>query len=99
ALGNVFLRGIEDALRLPVGQVSGVTALDAGHEFIPQAHVGERAPDHHLVVTAPGTVGVEVLDLHAVILQVLAGRRVGPDGPGRGNVVGGDRVPQVGQHP
>ncbi len=44
------------------------------------------------MVTAPGTVGVEVDRLHVVALQVMARRAVGLDGAGRGDVVGGHRV-------
>src|SRR5690606_29805830 len=74
-------------------------ALDPGHELVAQADVGERAADHHLVVAAPAAVGVEVLALHAVRDQVLAGRGVRPDRPGGGDVAGGHRGAELGQHP
>ncbi len=42
-------------------------------------------------------VAVEVAALDAVLREVLAGRGVGLDRTGRGDVVGGDRVAQLGQ--
>ena len=47
-------------IALAVGQVARDAALGAGRELVPQAHVGERAAHHHLVVAAPRAVGVEV---------------------------------------
>ena len=83
----------------PLGQVAGVAALGAGDELVAQPDVGECAADHHLVVAAPGPVGVELPRLHPVRRQILPGRGVGLDRPGRGDVVGGDRVAEQGQHP
>ena len=56
------------------------------------ADVGEGAAHHDLVVAAPRAVLVEVGDRDLVLLQVLAGRRGGPDGAGGRDVVGGDRI-------
>src|SRR5262249_49317801 len=70
----------------------------AGHQLVTQPDVGERAADHHLVVAAPRTVGVEVLTFHAMRGQVRPGRRVGLDRAGGGDVVGGHRVAELGQH-
>src|SRR5262249_53268552 len=92
-------RGVEDG-RLLAGQVvDREPALDTRYELVAQPDVRERTPDHHLVVPAPGPVRVEVRPGHAVPGQVLAGRRVGLDGPGRRDVVRGDRVAELGEHP
>ena len=81
------------------GRCTVDAALDAGHQQVPQADVGERAAHHHLVVAAPRAVGVEVL---------RAGRRARsrylPAGlsaliePGGRDVIGGDRVAEQRQH-
>src|SRR6185503_16990741 len=46
----------------------------------------------------PGAVGVVVLFGDAVFVEVLRGRGAGFDVAGRGDVVGGDRVPEQGKH-
>ena len=51
------------------------------------------------MVAAARAVGVEVRAGHAVLGQVAPGRGVSLDGAGRGDVVGGHRVPQQGEHP
>jgi hypothetical protein len=56
------------------------------------AHVGEGAAHHHVVVAAARAVAVEVGLLHAVLQQPLAGGRAGLDGAGGRDVVGGDGV-------
>ena len=98
-LGGVPLRRVEDGHLLAAGQVAGVAALGAGGELVAQPDVGEGAADHHLVVAAPGPVGVEVPRLHPVPGQVAACGGVRPDRAGRGDVVGGDRVAEQGEHP
>ena len=62
------------------------------HHQVLDAHVGEGAAHHHLVVAAARAVAVEVGDGHAVLLQVLAGGRRRLDRAGGRDVVGGDRV-------
>ena len=62
-------------MRWPSGRVREA-ALDAGYEQILEPDIGEGPADHHLVITAAGAVGVEVLGLHAVGDQVAAGRTV-----------------------
>src|SRR5665647_3014561 len=52
-----------------------------------------------LAAAATRTVGVEVLWRHPTIDQVPASRRVGPYLSRGGDVVGGDRVAEVGEHP
>ena len=71
----------------------------AVEQLVAQPDVGERAADHHLVVAAPGAVGVEVALLHPVLDQVLPGRGVGLDRAGGGDVVRGHRVAELGEHP
>ena len=58
-----------------------IAAFGAGHHQVLDAHVGERAAHHDLVVAAARAVGVEVGDGDAVLLQVLAGRRGRLDAP------------------
>ena len=67
-------------------------------EQVAQADVGEGAAHHDLVVAAPRAVGVEVRGLDAVLLEVASGRAVALDRPGRGDVVGGDRVAEQREH-
>ena len=74
-------------------------ALGARRQLVAQPDVGERAAHHHLVVAAPGAVGVEVARLDAVLLQVLPRRAVGRDRAGRRDVVGRDAVAEQRQHP
>src|ERR1700722_13295104 len=75
----------------------GDAAFGAGGELVAEPDVGERSADHHLVVTAAGAVGVEVLPVDAVLAQVQAGRGGGLERAGRRDVVGGDRVAELGQ--
>ena len=51
------------------------------------------------MVAAARAVGVEVLTLHAVLQQVLSCWGVGFEGTCRRDVVGGDRIAQLQQHP
>ena len=62
-----------------------------------EAHVGEGAADHDFVVAAAGAVGVEVGGLDAVVGEIVAGRAVGFDVAGGGDVVGGDGVAENGE--
>ena len=74
-------------------------ALGAWRELVAQADVGERAAHHHLVVAAPGAVGVEVAPLDAVLEQVAPGGRVARDRAGGRDVVGRDAVAQATRSP
>ncbi len=85
---------IVDAHLLTIRQVQGQPAFDPGHQPVLQADVGKGAARHHPVVAAPRAIGVEIAHGHAVLDQVLAGRAVGWDRAGRGDVVGGDRIAQ-----
>ncbi len=97
--GLVVLRGVVDEgdRAALLREVARVAALGARRDLVAQADVGERTADHDLVVAPARAVGVEVTTLHTVLGEVLAGRGVGLDGAGRGDVVGGDRVAQLGQ--
>ncbi len=72
SIGGVLLRRVVDRQLLAVGQVPGDPALGAGSQHVAQPDVGERPADHHLVVAAPGPVGVEVRRLHPVLHEVAA---------------------------
>src|SRR6185437_17178916 len=76
-LCRIVLCRIEDeGLRAPVlSEVAGVAARDVVKQLVAQPDVGERPADHHLVVTAPRTEGVEVLARNSVFLEVLRRRR------------------------
>src|SRR5690606_16944889 len=87
------LRGIR------LGEVPRVPTLDVVEKLVAQADVREGAADHHLVIASPGTVGVVVLPVDAVLVQVVTGRAVGLDGAGRTDVVGRDRVTQLRENP
>ena len=96
---RVVLRGVVDERLLTVfGEVAGVTAGHVIEQLVAQADVGERAADHHLVVAAPRAVGVVVLLVHAVLVEVLRGRRTRLDAARGGDVVGGHRIAQQCQH-
>ena len=73
-LARVAHRGVVDRHLLAVGQVRVTPPSVPGAEQVAQAHVGERAAHHHLVVAAAGAVGVEVGRLDAVLDQVLRRR-------------------------
>ena len=90
--------GAVDRHFLTAGHVLGVAALDVGCHLVTDTNVGESAAHHHLMVTAAGTVGIEIDRLHAMALQVMPRRAVRLDRPGRGYVVGGDGIPEQGQH-
>ena len=79
--------------------MDAVAALQFRGHFVANPDVGEGAAHHHFVVAAPGAVGIEVGHVHALLLQVLAGRAVRLDSPGRRNVVRGHGVSQQRQQP
>src|SRR5215216_3401465 len=98
-LGDVAHRRVVDTHLLAAGEMDGPVPLFAAHELIAQPDVGERSPDHHLMVPATRAVGVELVWGHAVLDQVAAGRAVLGDASRGGDVIGRDRVPQQRQHP
>ena len=79
---------VVDALLLAVGQMAGDATLGAGRELVAEADVRERAPHHHLVVPAPGAVGVEVLATDVAVEEVGGGGAVRGDAARRRDVVG-----------
>ena len=81
------------------GEVAGETTLGAGRHLVPQPDVGEGAPDHDFVVSTPGSVGVEVPAAHSPGREVGARRGVRLDASRRGDVICGDGIPQLQQHP
>ena len=86
-------------MHLTARQVRRQRALGARRELVPQPDVRERAAHHHVVVPAPGAVGVEVARRDAVLGEVAPGRRIGLDRAGGRDVVGGDRVTHLDQRP
>ena len=74
AFGAVAPRRLVDSHPLAVGLVAGHAALDSRHHQIADAHVGERAADHHFVVPSPCAITVEIPDCDPAIAQVTAGR-------------------------
>ena len=78
--------------------VHGPAAFGARRKLVAQADVGKGAAHHHFVVAATGAVGIEILWPDAIVDQVPARRRVGLDGAGGGDVVGGDAVAQLDQY-
>src|SRR5919205_1183576 len=95
----VTLRVFGVGLRaVSLGEVAREAALHAVQELVLDADVRERAADHDLVVATARAVGVEVLALHTVGQQVLAGRGVRLERTGRGDVVGSDGVAELEQH-
>ena len=95
----VMLSRIVQRCDLARGEVAGPAALAAVGQLVRQLHIGERAAHHHLVVAAAAAVGVEVGRSHAMGLQVLGRRHIQRDSTSRGDVVGGDEVAEVPEHP
>ena len=89
---------IVDRHLLASGDVFGESTLNAVQHLVPDAHVGEGATHHHLVIAPARTVRVEILRLHTPLLQVFTRRAVGFERPGRRNMVGGDGVTQQRQN-
>ncbi len=88
------LRALVGALVLEDGQPALLprsVLLRRDHEVL-DAHIGERAAHHHVMVAAARAVAVEVLLHHAVLQQPLAGGRGFLDRPRGRDMVGGDRV-------
>ena len=98
ALGHVLHRRVVDEHLLARGLEQRhaaflARAVGAGRDHqVLDAHVGEGAAHHHVVVAAARAVGVEVGLGDAVLLQPDAGRRRLLDRAGGRDVVGGDRV-------
>src|SRR3989442_6107848 len=72
--------------------MSRPSTLPIAGQAVAQPDIGECPAQHHLVVTAPRSVGIEVDRLDAMLDEVPPGRAIGGGGappPERG---GGDRV-------
>ena len=76
----------------------GDTPLDARHHLVLDADIGEGAAHHHLVMAAPGAIGVEVEFLDTAVVQIGTGGRRRLDVTGGRDVVGGDRVEEEAQN-
>ena len=96
AVALVAQRGVVDEHLVATRLMRLCTDLPFG-QAVAQPDVAERATHHHLVMAAPRAVRVEVERRDAVLLEPLAGRAPCRDRPGRGDVVGRDRVAQHGE--
>ena len=88
---------VEDRRLAVVKEAGGPTAFGAGCQLVAQAHIGKGAAHHDLVVAASGSVGIEILRFHAVVLQVAGRGTVDGNRARRGNVIGGDTVAHLDQ--
>src|SRR6266567_8517941 len=86
--------GVIDAHSLTIGLMHGDPAFSSRHHQILDAHVGKCAAHHHLIVSAPRAVTVEIRDAHAFLLQVNPGRRRRFDSARRAYVIGRYRIPE-----
>src|SRR5690606_36467872 len=73
ALLAVALGGIVDAQGFAAGLISSDPALHARRHLVADANVGEGSANHDLMVAAPRSVAVEILDGDALLAQVAAG--------------------------
>src|SRR5205085_8803641 len=69
----IFHRGIVNAHALTVRLVQSYSAFRSRHHQVLDAHVRKRAAHHHLMIAAPRTIAVEVLNLDSLLLQVHTG--------------------------
>src|SRR6185437_2011580 len=69
-------------------------AFGAGREQIFQPYIGEGAAYHDLIVAAPRTERVEVLDRHAATGEILSRRSLRLDRTGRRDVIRRDAIAQ-----
>src|ERR671910_2046110 len=98
-LSDVAHCRVVDAHLLAGGEMESPVAFLAVDELIAQSDIGERSPDHHLVVPATRAVRVEFVWRDAVLDQVATGWAVLGNASRRRDVIGRDRVPQERQHP
>src|SRR5437879_8241825 len=76
ALSLVADRGIVDPHLLSIRHVNSPAAFSARRELVPQTNVGERAPYHHFMVAAPGSIRIEILRLHSMRDKVAFGQDI-----------------------
>ena len=89
---------VVDGHLLAARHVNRDAAFDAGHHQIAQADVRERSAHHHFVIAAPGTVGIEVHRLHALLDEISRGRARLRDVAGGRDVIRRDRVAEQREH-
>src|SRR5690606_36687253 len=92
-------RRVVDRHDLAARQVPREAALDALREAVADPDVRERASHHHLEVTAPRAVLMEVAELGAARHEVLARRRDELDAARRRDVIGRDAVAEERDYP
>ena len=78
--------------------MAGHSALDPVEHLVADPDVGKGAAHHHVVVTAPRPVAVEIAPSHLPLLEPATRRTVGLDRACGRNVVGGDRIPEHCEH-
>ena len=96
SLLDVLLSSIKHIHHLLGGAIDGLGS-GLANELVDQTDVGEGTTGHDLVVTTPGTVGVELLGLNTVLVEVTGSGGLARDVSGGGDVIGGDRVSDVQQ--
>src|SRR5207244_8594374 len=96
AVGDVAHRGLVDRHLLAL--VERHAAFLAAEHQVLDAHVGEGAAHHHVVVAAARAVAVEIRHRDVVLLQIDPGGRGRLDRAGGRDVVGGQRVAEDREH-
>src|SRR6266571_4519340 len=76
---------------LATGKVERVVSFLLRQQAIAQANIAKSAAYHHLVVTTPRSIGVEVALFDAMLDQILSGRAGSRKVASRGNVIRSDR--------
>ena len=79
--------------------MDGDSALDPGHQQVPEPDVTEGSADHHLVVTTARAEGVKILALDAESFEIALRRTLFGNRSGRGDVIRGNGIPQQGKRP
>src|SRR5688572_25273896 len=69
-LGLITHRCIVDTHALAIGMMNGDATFNTRHHQVLDANICERATNHHLVISTPRTVAIEVFDINATLLQV-----------------------------
>jgi hypothetical protein len=65
---------IVDRHHLPSGEVGGDPTFGVRRQPVPDSGIGKGPPHHHLMITATGTVGVEIGQSHALAYEVASSR-------------------------
>src|SRR5579875_3903264 len=77
----------------------GPPTLGSWSEQIAQPDIRKRSAHHHLVITPPRAVRVEILRQHAMCNQISAGGAIRRNRAGGRNMNGGDAIAQNGERP